>query len=602
MIAEAHGIGYLKRDRIYQIPFFQREYVWDEENWEEFYDSIIDSLNKGKTAFLGSIIIKDTNRKKWDKSIYNIIDGQQRFTTISLFIKAFMDEKITESDRFFQDYMSTLFIYESYASDNKQLKINHSRIDKTEYENCITSKYLNYEEINNESRIVRCYKYFRNRFKDENDIKIINLLKELILNTDNEKYKIFVAIEIDSTENEQKIFDTVNSSGVKLTSADIIKNAIFEKMISLSNDSVKVVKFYGETWEKTFINNQENLDYWTEETVSGRIKRERIEVLLHSVAVIFGIYDPHSHKIDELPSQYKEAIEKMDEAKIEQLVRDICDFAELYKEKFIDYKRQPGYQFSMDNRLELFHKIIDVLKISTFDPYILHLYHVNKTGDLSDENLNKQLLMLEKYIVRTIISNSPNKKNFNKNNSDLINKQKTIDELIEREDINNAAFKNGINNLKTNLNARLLLFVIELERIRNSDGNSSLRELAFIYTLEHIIPISYQAHWNYSSVPVYDDEGILIENDPEREKEIREASRYRLGNMTLLTQKLNSKVGHNSFNIKLNGLEDGKKTLKGIKEFAQLSISLDFINLTRWDERDIKARTDKLFSELLKIW
>lgn len=200
--AQAQGFSYLKRDRQYRIPFFQRNYVWDEDNWEEFYDSIIDSIITNKSAFLGSIIIKDTGNKKWDKTIFNIIDGQQRLTTISLFIKAFVDEKISGEDRNFYEYINTLYIYENKTSENNDLKIIHSNLDRNEFQKCINSKYTeNFSSVNNESKIFLCYKYFREKIQNT-EPDIIDKMKEIILNAENELYNSFVLIEIDSDENE----------------------------------------------------------------------------------------------------------------------------------------------------------------------------------------------------------------------------------------------------------------------------------------------------------------------------------------------------------------------------------------------------------------
>lgn len=598
MKADAQGFSYLKRDRQYQIPFFQRNYVWDEDNWEEFYDSIIDSINTNKSVFLGSIIIKDTGRKNWDKAIFSIIDGQQRLTTISLFIKAFVDENVESFDRNFNDYQNTLFIYENHTSDQKQLKIIHSKLDKKEFDKCINSEYTNnYMTNNNDSKIFQCYKYFRNRLQNNSE-NTVNKMKELILNSENDLYKVFVLIEIDKDENEQKIFDTVNSSGVKLTSADIIKNAIFERLMNEIQNEQKVIDLYNHTWSKTFISDDATVKYWENEAISGRIKRERLEVLLHSIAVIKKFYNPQKNKIEDLPNEYKNYIANMNSHDMIEFVNEICDFAELYRKKFVDF--DTGHNFSMSERGEVFHKILEMFDTSAFNPYILNLYYKNKNEQISDDQLLQTLLKLEKYIARSLICGTGTNKNFNKINFELINdySNNKVEELLENANINDSTFKNSMLKIDNNKYARIILYMIMLERLKNEDGMGRVDSLQFTFSLEHIMPQSYLEHWSLEKLPLdrkdNDGEPLSIEDlNNYRVKTI-----YQIGNMTLLKQKLNSKVSNNNFTIKLNG--DNNK--KGIKAFQQLSICTEIQDKKIWNEDEIEERTRNLTNEILKIW
>ena len=79
-------------NRVLKIPFFQRGYVWNESNWQRFFDDIanVASLPDSETPekyFLGSIILKDAGFKNGSQQ-FDVIDGQQRLTTIVVFMKA----------------------------------------------------------------------------------------------------------------------------------------------------------------------------------------------------------------------------------------------------------------------------------------------------------------------------------------------------------------------------------------------------------------------------------------------------------------------------------------------------------------------------------
>ena len=95
--------------------------------------------------------------------------------------------------------------------------------------------------------------------------------------------KILVVIDLDDNDQEQKIFDTINSSGVRLTSTDIIKNALYQKLIELTKDSDKIAEYYKRTWAETFEKDDSVVAYWNKEKSMGRLWRQNSELLLQTV-------------------------------------------------------------------------------------------------------------------------------------------------------------------------------------------------------------------------------------------------------------------------------------------------------------------------------
>ena len=131
---------------IFKVPFFQRKYVWDKDNWEELFDSFqTDNLEK----YLGSIIIKKIMPNEYNKNemvVGEIIDGQQRLTTISILTKAIYDSiknKQRKEDIKVSNIYQTLFyakgMHSTVRNNNKLepkkliIKIEHSRLDKDYY-------------------------------------------------------------------------------------------------------------------------------------------------------------------------------------------------------------------------------------------------------------------------------------------------------------------------------------------------------------------------------------------------------------------------------------------------------------------------------------
>ncbi len=83
MEAEQTAFRFIKDIELLEVPFFQRPYVWNEDNWEDLIESLLGGLDKKTGIFLGSIILKEQESNSEYKK-YQVIDGQQRLTTLSI--------------------------------------------------------------------------------------------------------------------------------------------------------------------------------------------------------------------------------------------------------------------------------------------------------------------------------------------------------------------------------------------------------------------------------------------------------------------------------------------------------------------------------------
>ena len=234
MKANDSCLDFLITTQQFVIPFFQRPYVWKKSNWEELLNTFFRTRNH---HFLGMITLKTTP----DVGKMNIIDGQQRLTTISILLKAILDsfDENVRANVFGTNLISCLYYQEGIINPKYCLKIKHSEFDSGQYKKVMGESNNNWlmseEEYNdivveeddskNENAsplILQCYKYFRERLSNFSDQDLDSFYKRLLTE------RMFVVTYLDRDENEQAIFDTINSSGVKLTTADIIKNYIFD--------------------------------------------------------------------------------------------------------------------------------------------------------------------------------------------------------------------------------------------------------------------------------------------------------------------------------------------------------------------------------------
>lgn len=603
--AKEKSLTFLREEGILRVPFFQRRYVWSEENWDELYDNFFSSDIPG---FLGSIILKNKKqRKAGEKNEVSIIDGQQRLTTLSIFIVALYDTlKEEDKDSFKFNVQQTL--YNNVRGNIFVPKIIHSKLDKTSF-----NKIMNFENLNKipenydkEDKILACYKYFVEKIKETDYEKRKRLLRLLV----DSQIEILVVINIEEEADEQKVFDTLNNAGVKLTMADTIKNYLFNKINYIYENSIsdsdklfiekdieedfgkEVIDLYNQTWNQAFSSTKEYDKKWNSEFITGRIKRTHLDMFLHSYATIKNFYDP-TQTLNDLPKVYKQKIDNfntLDEAK--EFLNQMTRYSEIYYKNFIITPEK--YQYDKNNviqRLVFFENSFD---IKSLNPYVLYLLYKYKDDPTK---LNIKLHQIEKILMITYLNkNTTRSKNYNKLCVDFINNESRIDrEIEELEDPDTC--KVGLKSLN-NEQAKSLLFLIELYRRRDSMHDISSLEFDPNYQLEHIMPVKWEKNWYDVPLKDEDDNGNKLENI-EMQNEYRISKIKELGNMTILKGKLNNKISNNSMDIKIYGDDENK----GISEFADLLItSEDIVNYYEknniWDEKCISDRTNKLFNEI----
>ena len=596
-----------------EIPFFQRSYVWDQNNWEDLLENLLDNR---QSHFLGSIILKQIKTPSGDPPRWSVVDGQQRLTTLSILLRACYDtipfeqhaDKEVKTDA--DTNLKTVLFYKFASLSSKYLiKIKHSMVDSTVYAQVVNG-HVNLDQVRLKSELIKdeqpsaailqCYKYFVLKLREEP--KKAEYLWNLLLNNN---IKILVKIDLGSDENEQAIFDTVNTAGVRLTCSDTIKNAIFQKLIETSsNETAKqeVIDLYRKTWEKTFACNEETIAYWAAQQSLGRIMRDRLEILLHAIALIKRFYDPTIHRMADLAEQYKQFASELDREAIFSFISEICTYAEIFS-RFM-YLSAPSTLYKYSNHLQRLFHVLDICDVSTFHAYILKLlkdHNLQEEDALSQELIN-EVRNIERLVIRHVIC-GVSMKNFNKDCIDLISGKRTSFEMLQekQDELGDMNIKAALRRMTSNKIASLVLFWIEL--MRRSADNKLERDLKYNFSLEHIMPQRWSEFWPIHCPKVVEAiSGEVIEDDDKATGE-RQVAVFELGNMTLLLSSLNTSLRNYELCRKIKG--EGKK--RGIEYYASnLTITREILDTYSqapiWNEQLIRKRTETLSADFLKIW
>ena len=608
MRAEDKSFYFLATPSYYDIPFFQRAYVWDVDNWSELLTNL---TSKNQNHFLGSIILKNELATSGNVSRFSVIDGQQRLTTLSVLLRACYDHIVKNADKYGYDedilktcqvkMESLLFVPEGGIKQTLHVKINHSHLDKPAFENVIKGslakedrweRYINLPEDDNTSGIIRAYAFFRDELQELSQ-ETIDYLWELLT---VDKIKFLVNIDLDITDNEQAIFDTVNSAGVRLSSADTIKNLLYQKYVELlrlsnvSDVDEEAVSEYEATWVDAFIADENINSYWETQRQYGRMKRSNIETFLHAFAVVAGFFNPAENNMSDLPAEYKKMISSMDLTALDAFLVELHDYAGVYRDYFSDGDEM----LKFDDYIGRVFNICNVLEVSTFYPYLLKQLYSRKMDTISEEELKSRFFEIERYVILNAICKGSTK-NYNNECLQMVYGKKTPKEIMDSSIyISEQSFKDGLRRMTTNKLPTLLLFWIEL--YDRSELNVDVKSLKYEYTLEHIMPQKWMQNWK--DVTSYDIEGNEVEDAEEIER-VRSHAIYEIGNMTLLNSKLNTSISNSAFFDKVNG----KHGRKGIKNLADLRLTREVIdNNTEWNELRIYERTAVFEKKIRDIW
>lgn len=529
----------------------------------DFYQTSIIFHQPMNLIFFGSIILKQIIPSTGDCRL--IIDGQQRLTTFSLFFKALSLKINNENKERIQKDFGRQFI-----QSNGDPLIVPSDNDREDFFRCM--KHENDETIKKEgnSRIIECFNYFLKNI-DIQKVDYIKITKNISL----------IDVCLDQNDHEQQIFDTFNSLGVKLTTAELLKNFFFDS---------KNKDIYQNSWKKTF---DDDADYWdrqytlgnsSEKTLSDLFFFSFLQIIINSKNE-FNILISDKEKYrryENLFDSYKHFIKNY----YNNNKGKILDLIDSYAKKFKSVIDPEAASEKISNMFDLnrINNVIFCLKQSTLIPFVLNIEYTNP----NIEDRNKVYELLENIIIKRMVCKETAKNYNNFFSETLIGGGCTYSEV--QDTIKNSERRTNVlipidEDIKTkirtlqfsNKTSKGILFFIE-SLLRTAKDTTQMFPYDD-YSLEHLMPKDWEQHWP-----------LLGFSDNERNKLV-----FNIGNHLLLTHTLNKSYKNESWDIKKNEL---------IKHAQGIHINnKDFINFhDQWDEHKILDRAEKLSDLICKLW
>jgi hypothetical protein len=231
--------------KIYRVPHFQRDYSWDQDNWEDLWNDI-EALKPDDAHYLGTIVLQSTDKKE-----YSIIDGQQRFTTLSLLALAIIKEikilasngqeagdnteraellirqYIGQKDPSSLTYSSKLFLNENNDGFYQQRLL--------QFKEPIDPKRLS----DTDQLLWKAFCFFQDKIRKRYPSPTGAVLADFLSRVVGEGM-LFIQIVVEDELNAYTVFETLNSRGMELSSTDLLKNFLFSKVAGSPSDLANV--------------------------------------------------------------------------------------------------------------------------------------------------------------------------------------------------------------------------------------------------------------------------------------------------------------------------------------------------------------------------
>lgn len=584
----------------YTIPKYQREYTWSYREWEALYDDISENNDE---YFIGSIICIPLGDAI--NPYLEVIDGQQRLTTISLFLTAIYTrlkehrEDLSEDD---DDVLPSLRKSLKSKNSPNEMKLvpQIQNFNKDDFDHLMNETGLRKASAPKHPyypmrKIARCFTYFLKRIDKEMEGMDGNNAVNFLLGKYNKvKQAMLVKIEMSTHSDAYVLFESLNNRGTPLTAIDLMKNLI---MARAESNNFTIDDCFNR-WQMLLGNLSD--DYGIQE----RFFRQYYNAFKHRLNEPFQ--SDNDRKKDPLGimatrSNLLNIFESLINKDLSSFLDDILCCGQIYSWLILQDSTEMTYRKALE---ELDH-------IQGAPSYLLLMYLMRNKEELNvtEEQINQLIRLLAKYFVRRNITDYPNTRDLTRIFMDIISK------IEESRSVGNDVMSLIVDVLSTPTNcASDEQFRRSLEGDVYKDNVGATRYIlcklaesamtqetwtdlwrrtdkkVFVWTIEHIFPEG-------KNIPqCWVD--MIAGGDRQLANKYLEEYTHKIGNLTVTGY--NSTLGNKSFEEKRDRKSKDGQRFIGYKN--GLEINREIATKDEWTIEDIKSRTTALVDELMKVY
>ena len=599
----------------FEVPSFQRPYVWTEEDqwaplWADLKRVAIavidagdeqDKLKELGAHFLGAVVLKEITHHAGDVARSAVIDGQQRMTTLQILLDAthaVVDDLGYDDEA---EFLADLILNSAkkFAGTKDRFKLWPSRSDRDAFAFAMDGAGMSPMA---DHRITEAHTFFQAEVRrwivdggDVDEPPIADQDARVAALADVLQSRLYlVAINLGLNDDDQLIFETLNDRGTPLLAADLIKNWVFQLGEELHADTEKWADEYWAEFDE---------DWWRQEINQGRHLRSRIDIFLQ--------YWLTMRTKEEIPT---EGVFRRFREYADSLVRDVVGAERLLEELSRDADTFRSFaQLDPDTAAASFYsRVVESFELAATTPLLLWMLSENHA--VPDAQIAEALGALESWVIRRTLLRMT-MKDVNKLMVAMLGvlDTKAVDTAgqVVRDFLNSqtadarvwptdADMISGLPSTRLYGNVRQGRLRVVLEGIETQLRTEKHENTALPSKLEieHIMPRSWQAHW---------DETPPLDVDAAAARVKRVDT---VGNLTLVTQKLNGSLSHRPWTdaeaapIAPKGKEAGLGKRSLINRYSLLVMNKALVeeHPQEWTDDDIATRGIDMTQRLCSVW
>jgi uncharacterized protein with ParB-like and HNH nuclease domain len=591
----------------YLVPMFQRPYVWGlEKQWEPLWEDIrnkaqehLDGAEAVDPHFLGAIVINQVLTFGASIPAHEVIDGQQRLTTFQLFLAAFRDLSRNFGDEDVASDLATNTLNTGKkAVAEEEYKVWPTRADQDAFTHCLKAggrtaleaiypPIFTRRKLQPRHKMVDAYLFFESSLRDfimEGSEHTAEERIQAVFNALQNSLQL-VSIELETKDDPQVIFETLNARGEPLLSSDLLRNFIF---LRAKRQNLAANLLYDTYWQHFDVDPAEDgntaAPFWKIEEQQGRLLRPRLDLFIqHFLSLKTG----KDVNVGRLFHDYKRWIEsERPYANVEDELKELNRYSKVFATFFVADKGTRLGKF-----LLRFQRLLDT---NTIFPFLLYL---EADSGLVPNERAAILKDLESFLVRRIVCGLTEKAynllflQLMRNMRELpaASHQKFREMLLElqgesrywpmNDEFHKAWLAQPIyRSSKSQGRVEAMLRAIEDFQINGKGENI---HILGTLTIEHVMPQSWEDNWP-----------LPVGKDPMTARVERDTLLHTFGNLTLLTQKLNAAVS--------NGAYVDKRPAIALQ--SKLGLNTHFQTCMTWDEDAIRSRGEQLYEVAQREW
>ena len=539
------------------IPVYQRNYTWTTGKEVKQYFEDLKAVLSGQYTklFMGIMIYLDTPIS-FSSREFSVIDGQQRLTTTFLLLYAVKEIMVSKGMTQEANALNNQYLTNPYAVDKLKYKLKPLVADDEVYQKIVTGDIAGITET--KSNVYKNYIWLK-----ENIEKLLGQFSlNDILMAMNKLY--IVCVPISQDDYPQKIFESINATGAKLTASDLIRN--FMLMPILSDKQEEYYAKYWKRLEELLTSDSKKLEAFFRLYLAAKNRT------LPNKTAVYNIFVDWFNKNKDILG-------------IEGIFKDIVKYAEYY---YTIYKQDIK---SIDKKIRDSVREFRYILSEMPAPLFMELYSLTQKGLVTLEQFNTIMSMTNTYLIRRALcglDTSDITRLFPSLLNDIVNEcnkdySKLIDSfkrnLVNKNKGNSMEmpddvklYNSVINANMYNLRITVRMFFDKLE-LSNNPAPVDLSALS----IEHLMPQTPTQEW-------YEALGV--------DEETYQRNLHRLGNLTLATKPDNSKMSNKVWQYKNEVLAST----------SHLKINEAILKKDKWTINDIDERTVALIQKIKELY